>query len=67
VIGILFGLALTQSIVLMVTSFLPIYVDENYHDITSTMVGVILRYYRFLESLTSFVVHLNSLISFSLL
>jgi hypothetical protein len=43
-LAILFGLGITQSIVLMVVSFLPSYVEENYSGINLTEVGIILRY-----------------------
>lgn len=43
VIAILAGLAISQSVILMVSSFLPIYVEEHYPKINLTMVGFILR------------------------
>ena len=43
ILTLLFAIALTSSITLMVASFLPVYVDKSYKDINLTLTGLIIR------------------------
>ena len=41
---LLFTIALTSSVILMVASFLPLFIERNYNAISMTETGLIIRY-----------------------
>jgi hypothetical protein len=44
IFAILFGIGLTQSMMLMIVSFMPLYIKEHYDALPTVLVGLIVRY-----------------------
>jgi hypothetical protein len=43
ILSILFGIALAQSMMLMIVSFMPLYIKEHYDVLPTVLVGLIVR------------------------